>query len=58
MTPERLFNSFIPPKTNFYTPKKQISGYAPVWDTSPPAEYRDRFHVGGLYGVESPEAKI
>jgi len=28
VTSERLFNSFIPPK-NFYTPKKQISGYAP-----------------------------
>ena len=28
MTSERLFNIFIPPK-NFYTPKKQISGYAP-----------------------------
>jgi len=27
MTSERLFNSFIPPK-NFYTPIKQISGYA------------------------------
>ena len=31
MTSERLFNSFIPPppKKNFYTPQKQISGYAP-----------------------------
>jgi len=33
MTSERLFNSFIPPKKNFYTPpaqkKQQISGYAP-----------------------------
>ena len=28
MTSERLFNSFIHPQ-NFYTPKKQISGYAP-----------------------------
>ena len=25
---ERLFNSFIPPKKT-YTPKKEISGYAP-----------------------------
>jgi len=33
MTPERLFNSFIPPKT--FIPPKQISGYAPgVYVTS------------------------
>ena len=29
MTSERLFNSFIPPKT--FIPPKQISGYAPAW---------------------------
>ena len=28
MTPERLFNSFIPTKKTLYPPK-QISGYAP-----------------------------
>jgi len=29
MTSERLFNSLSTPK-NFYTPQKQISGYAPA----------------------------
>ena len=33
MTPERLMNSFIPPKT-FIPPKKQISGYVPVGDAN------------------------
>ena len=30
MTPERLFNSFIPPPKKSVIPPKQISGYAPV----------------------------
>ena len=49
ITPEQLFNSFIPPKT--FIPQKQISGYAPAG-----AFKLSRVGVGGVYWALSVQS--